>query len=232
VIDEVDEALRLLVERELDGSGVETSFEAPTRDWAARRSVPTIDLYLYDIREDRQRRNVGHEVVYDEAGVIVARRLPSRVFRLSYLVTAWTQRTEDEHRLLSQMLACILRNEVIPRALLTGSLADQPHNVPMTVALPPSEDRSLSDVWTALGGELKPSLDVVIAAPIGSALSMPAGPPVLEEPRITVGDETASGRRRTAKIGKQAADEPRADEVVRAGTEKQAGRVIRVRDAT
>jgi hypothetical protein len=232
VIDEVDEALRLLVERELDGSGVETSFEAPTRDWAARRSVPTIDLYLYDIREDRQRRNVGHEVVYDEAGVIVARRLPSRVFRLSYLVTAWTQRTEDEHRLLSQMLACILRNEVIPRSLLTGTLAAQPHNVPMTVALPPSEDRSLSDVWTALGGELKPSLDVVIAAPIGSALSVPAGPPVLEEPRITVGDETPSGRRKAAKIGKQVAEESRADEVVRAGTEKQAGRVIRVRDAT
>jgi hypothetical protein len=231
VIDEVDEALRLLVERELDGSGVETSFEAPTRDWAARRSVPTIDLYLYDIREDRQRRNVGHEPVHNESGVVVARRLPSRVFRLSYLVTAWTQRTEDEHRLLSRMLACILRNEVIPRALLTGSLAAQPNSVPMTVALPPSEDRSLSDVWTALGGELKPSLDLVVTAPIGSTQSVPAGPPVLEEPRISVDGETPAGRRRSKRDG-VVVEEPRADEVVRAGTEKQSGRVIRVRDSS
>ena len=36
----------------------------------------------------------------------------------------------------------------------------------MTVALPPPEDRSFADVWSALGGELKPSLDVVVSAPV------------------------------------------------------------------
>ena len=31
--------------------------------------------------------------------------------------------------------------------------------------MPPPEDRALSDVWSALGGELKPSLDLVVIAP-------------------------------------------------------------------
>ena len=137
MIHEVDEALRRLVERELDSSGVEISFEAPTRDWAARRSAPTLDLYLYDIREDRLRRNVG-------------RRRPPRMFKLSYLVTAWTQRPEDEHRLLSTILACALRYDALPRDILSGSLSEQPLNMPVTVALPPPEDRAISDVWTAL----------------------------------------------------------------------------------
>ena len=39
----------------------------------------------------------------------------------------------------------------------------------LSIALPPPEDRSLADVWSALGGELKPSLDLVISAPFDTA---------------------------------------------------------------
>ena len=120
MIHEVDEALRKLVERELAGSGVEVSFEAPTKDWAARRSAPTVDLYLYDIREDRERRNVALEPVRDDRGVITGRAPAAALFKLSYLVTAWTQRPEDEHRLLSTMLACCIRYDALPRDILTG----------------------------------------------------------------------------------------------------------------
>jgi Pvc16 N-terminal domain len=233
VIHEVDEALRRLVERELDGSGVEISFEAPTRDWAARRSAPTVDLYLYDIREDRLRRNVAREPVRDDAGIIVGRRKPPRMFKLSYLVTAWTQRPEDEHRLLSTVLACALRYDALPRDILSGSLSEQPLNMPITVALPPPEDRALSDVWTALGGELKPSLDLVITAPVDSKSEEVAGKPVLEEPRISIAGEEPNGKRRRRGGPREKAPEerPRADEVVHAGTEAQPGRTFRVRDA-
>jgi Pvc16 N-terminal domain len=233
VIHEVDEALRRLVERELDGSGVEISFEAPTRDWAARRSSPTVDLYLYDIREDRLRRNVAREPVRDEHGIVVGRRKPPRMFKLSYLVTAWTQRPEDEHRLLSTVLACALRYDALPRDILSGSLSEQPLSMPVTVALPPPEDRALSDVWTALGGELKPSLDLVITAPVDSKWEEVAGKPVLEEPRISIAGEEPNGkrRRRGAPREKAAEERPRADEVVHAGTEARPGRTFRVRDA-
>jgi hypothetical protein len=231
VIHEVDEALRRLVEQELVGSGVEVSFEAPTRDWAARRSSPTLDLYLYDIREDRQRRNVARENVRDEHGMIVGRRKPPRMFKLSYLVTAWTQRPEDEHRLLSTILACALRYDALPRDILSGSLLEQPLNMPVTVALPPPEDRALSDVWTALGGELKPSLDLVITAPVDSQVTAAAGPPVLEEPRLSIDGAPAPGRRRRAAPD-EAAARRHAEELVRAGTEKQPGRTIRVRDTS
>ena len=58
MIHEVDEALRRLVLRDaVDGTGVELSFEAPTKEWAARRNAPTVDVYLYDLREDVERRD-------------------------------------------------------------------------------------------------------------------------------------------------------------------------------
>jgi hypothetical protein len=188
VIHEVDSALAALIEREATGTrGVDVVFDAPTKEWAGRRNAPTVDVYLYDIREDLRRRERGLLNEYDQAHHIAARHLPPRYFKLSYLVTAWTQRPEDEHRLLSSLLACFLRHESLPAELVTGSLAELGMPVAVSIALPPPEDRSFADVWSALGGELKPSLDVVISAPTWTGRVYEAGPPVHQPPRVSIG---------------------------------------------
>ncbi|HEU0086912.1 MAG TPA: DUF4255 domain-containing protein [Pseudonocardiaceae bacterium] len=198
MIHEVDEALRQLVRGEaLAGADVEVVFDAPTKEWAARRNAPTVNLYLYDIREDLRRRERGLINEYDREGIVTSRHMPPRHVKLSYLLTAWTQRPEDEHRLLSALLTCLLGYEAIPPELLTGSLAELELPVPLTIALPPPEDRAFADVWTALGGELKPSLDVVISAPVDAGKRYPAGPPVREGIQVDFGDlggEHADGR--------------------------------------
>jgi hypothetical protein len=186
MIHDVDESLRTLVRRDvLNGANVEVSFEAPTKEWSARRSAPTLDLYLYDIREDLQRRSVQYEEIRDERGVVVERRPPPRQFRLSYLVTAWTQRPEDEHRLLSELLGCFLPFDALPADVLQGDVASQPYPLRMTIGLPLPADRNISDVWSAFGGELKASLDLVVTAPFDARPRRPVGPPVLEERLVT-----------------------------------------------
>ena len=180
MIADVDAALRTLVHDEaLTGAGVDVAFEAPTKDWAAKRTSPTISAYLYDIREDVRRRESGFVNEYDGARVR-SRHSPPRYFRLSYLVAAWTQRPEDEHGLLSRLLQCLVNYQSVPTGILGPTLRDLGLPVPMTVALPPAEDRSFADVWSALGGELKPSLDVVISAPLPVTRTLSVGPPVLQ----------------------------------------------------
>lgn len=174
---EVDEALRSLVRSELNGSDVEVVFDAPTREWSARRNAPTVNLYLYDIREDLRRRERGLYNEYDN-GRVIARHQAPRHFKVTYLITAWTQRPEDEHRLLSSLLYCFLRNETLPPETLHGPLAEIGLPVSVSVALPPPEDRSFADVWSALGGELKPSLDLVVTAPADAGRIYPAAPRV------------------------------------------------------
>ncbi len=193
MFNEVDEALRALVQAEVTGpSEVEVAFDAPTRDWAARRNAPTVDLYLYDIREDLRRRGRGLVNTYDERGMVVERRHPPRHFKATYLITAWTQRPEDEHRLLSTLLYAFLRNETIPQELLSGRLAEIGLPVTISVALPPPEDRSFADVWSALGGELKPSLDVVVTAPVDDGRRYSVGPPVEGEIAVGISDGVRS----------------------------------------
>lgn len=188
MIQEVDQALEALVRREaLNGSRVEVLFDAPTKDWVARRNAPTLDIYLYDIREDTTRRQIVPELVRDQAsGVAGARRMPPRRFRLSYLVTAWTQRPEDEHRILAACLAAFVRNETIPADLVSGSLAASDYPVILTVGMPVGPDRSIADVWSAMGGELKPSLDLVATAPLDAAWSWSVAAPVTEGPVLGV----------------------------------------------
>ena len=106
---------------------------------------------------------------------------------MSYLITAWTQRPEDEHRLLSSLLSCFLRYEALPDDVLTGPLTDLALPIPITIALPPPEDRAFADVWSALGGELKPSIDLVVITPLDTGQQFHTGRPVERPPRISLG---------------------------------------------
>lgn len=201
MIHDVDQLLEKVVRRDaLNGSSVDLVFDAPTKDWVARRSGPCVNLYLYDIREDLARRVPSWEDTRGKDGMVAGRAQPPRRFRLAYLVTAWTQRPEDEHRLLSSLLICMLRNPMLKPGDLGGSLDEADLPVYIEVGQPETQDRSLADIWSALGGELKPSLDVVVTAPVVISQAAYFGPPVLAGPTIGLSStggasEASSGRK-------------------------------------
>ena len=122
----------------------------------------------------------------------------------------------------------------------------------MTVALPPPEDRALSDVWSALGGELKPSLDLVVISPFEAGPVDEAAKLVREGMRLNFamsdhgsenGPAEDGGARQEAAISK-AGHEPRRreaqapdqrqgrHETVVSGTSDQKGRIFHLPRAT
>lgn len=247
MIHDVDASIRALIRRDaVNGSDVEVAFDAPTREWAGKRSSPTINVYLFDIREDVARRRVEPERVHDEDGTVIGRRRPPRRYRLSYLVTAWTQRPVDEHRLLSAVLGTFLPHEELPRDVLEGALVDEPSPIHLSVGLPPPAERSIGELWSAMGGELKPSLELVLSAPFALEELRAAGPPVTETPRFSFEDD--DGRHETAGTDRgrpfpgptksrsdggptdDEADEVDAvEETVAGGTTDEQGRVVTIR---
>jgi Pvc16 N-terminal domain len=154
---------------------VDVSFDAPDRDWSARVSRPTINLYLWDVRRNKDQREAGVEVVQGENGRPL-RRPPLPRVDCRYLVTAWTSDVRDEHSLLGATLAALLVHpEVEPRYLQGPYAGVRP--VP-TIEVAGSDGQANSDFWSALGGQLKPGLDVVVTATVDAAMLVAAGPPV------------------------------------------------------
>lgn len=197
MIDQIDVALRTLVQRDFPSTGdIAVAFDAPSREWAARRSQTTVGLYLYDLRQEASHRETGVRDVVGSDGFVTARGSPPVSFRLSYLVTVWTQRPEDEHRLLGSLLARFLRHRVLPADVVGGALGALGVDLPLSVALPPDDDRSVADLWSALGGELKPSIDLRVVAPIVPEDLEPTATPVQRRALhlgALVGRETVEG---------------------------------------
>lgn len=171
---EVDTSLESLLRAEaIRDSEIDVVFEAPASDWAARLTGPVVDAYLYDIHEEVDRRHAGTPTERDERGKVVGRRAAVRYYRLSYLITAWTTRAADEHRLLGQLLENLIRFDQIPAAHLKGRLTGK--TLPLTTAMP-QPDRNAADLWSAVGGELKPFLDLVVLVPITPAVEFVLAP--------------------------------------------------------
>jgi Pvc16 N-terminal domain len=175
LLDETLEAfLRSVVP--LPARDVDIAFEAPDGEWsAALSSKPTVDLYLWDVRPNLTDREWG-DVIVEESDGRRFRRDPLPRVDCRYLVTAWTSEVRDEHSLLGDVLAALLLHPTIEAEHLQGVFADV-RPVP-TLKLRSGDGSENSDFWSALGGQLKPGLDLVVTATIDAALRTKAGPPV------------------------------------------------------
>ena len=156
---DLDESLRNLLKAEIPiaNGEVEIAFEQPTREWSARLSRPTLNLFLYDLRENATLRQHGWERLSPPRdGMSAQKRSPYRV-DCFYLLTAWANDPGDEHRLLSRAMLALLRNPILPEAHLQGRMQAHPFKVPLRIG-DPETLRNPSDLWSALDNDLRPAL--------------------------------------------------------------------------
>ena len=206
LLDQTLEAF-LRTEVPLSPKQIDISFEAPDSEWSARVSRPTVNLFLWDVRENVEERTGGLELVEREDGTRY-RRPPKPRVDCRYLVTAWTSEVRDEHQLLGDVLATLLGHRVIDARHLRGAYESVRPLPLISVARP--DERDQSDFWSALGGQLKPGLDLVVAATVDLALQAEAGAPV-ERYLIELADnanpsrsshtESVAGRAKGVPIG-------------------------------
>jgi hypothetical protein len=167
MITDLDETIKQLLVKngKLDHGEVDIRFETPNREWSASLSKPTVNLYLYDIRENHELR--GTEWIIEQNGNSTATRRKNALrINLSYLVTVWTNNIEDQHGLLWRVLSTLIRYPSIPRDLLFGQLAKQDYPVITHTAQPDGLFNNPADFWAALDNEIKPSFNYIITLPL------------------------------------------------------------------
>src|SRR5215210_4106180 len=123
-IADLDAALRSLLRRELRRhgfEGVEIGFDAPSKEWSGKLTSPTVDLFLYDLREASTRAQSTPSEERGNGKAVVTQ--PALRLELTYAVTAWTKAVEDEHRLLSQVLGILYSYRSLPADVVGNSAA-------------------------------------------------------------------------------------------------------------
>ncbi len=168
---DLDATLTALLRRELDRHGldrVNVAFDAPTRDWAAALSTPTVSVFLYDLRES------AHHTAMDwQPQLRGDRRIDERpplLIDVSFGISAWTREIEDEHRLLSQVLSILYAYPQLGPDDLVGTLRSQPiDRFPIHTRLAASREGP-HGWWGSMGGAHKASIDyrVSLAALAGT----------------------------------------------------------------
>ena len=188
MIDDLDRTLEELLRRELPPSlsaQVAITFAAPDDEFPpASVTLPALDLFLYDVRENRELRSNDWLVERQSDGTAVKEPPPLRV-DCSYLLTAWASATSttpalDEHRLLGEATRVLLRHQTIPHAALQGSLTSQEPDPPVA-ALQPGRLQALAEFWQALGGKPKAALNLTVTVSVRARPPVEAGPPVVDK---------------------------------------------------
>ena len=186
MLSDLDKTLEALLKSELPADLVEQvkiSFATPDAEFPPSSVVlPAIDLFLYDIRENWELRS--NDWTRERTnGVVISHGPPVRV-DCSYLVTAWANKsapdpTQDEHRLLGEVINVLVRHRTIPTEVLQGKLQGQEPPV-RTKVLQTTNLQGLGEFWQALGGKPKAALhySITISIPVGEPVVV--GPPVID----------------------------------------------------
>ena len=200
MIHDLDITLENLLKRELPAALVDQvaiSFAAPDSEFPPQNvSPPAVDLFLYDVRENLELRDVQWMQNRDDDGNITRRRAPVRV-DCSYLITAWASesspsRSLEEHHLLSEVMVALLRYPTIPEAMLHGALRNQEPPLP-TSTLQPGRLQSNAEFWQAMGGKPKAALNYTVTIGIRVDRPRPTELPVVDKlldfARVPIGGE-------------------------------------------
>jgi hypothetical protein len=174
MIDGLDKTLEELLKHELppelvwedSTTKVTISFATPDDQFPpAAVTLPALDLFLYDVRENRELRDNDWIMERQSDGTTTKKRPPIRV-ECSYLITAWPgdgapNPAQQEHYLLGEVMKVLLRHPTIPDEVLQGSLKGQDPPLP-AVTLQPGRLQSLGEFWQALGGKPKAALNYTV----------------------------------------------------------------------
>lgn len=156
----------------LSATDVDIAFDAPDREWGAKLTRPTVNLFLWDIRRSATRSRSGLRTETRNGHTV---HQPARpIVELRYVVTAWTTDHDDERALLSGLMRSLLAHAAIPRDFLSDDFAEL--EPPALIMARAGEDHM--DVFKAVDGQLKPGLNMVVTSEFETGVSLPAGPPI------------------------------------------------------
>ena len=175
---------KLLIQKgNLTPNQIDISFEQPNGQWSARLSRPTICCWCFDLHENLKLRSA--EINTSRNGNRGIRSLSPRRIDLTYLITAWAGKIEDEQQLLWRALAALKPITSLSPNECEGMLRYQSRDVPLLVADTSNTTFNLVDLWGVLDNQMRLGFTLIATVELDVELSIEA--PLVLEATIRVG---------------------------------------------
>jgi hypothetical protein len=176
----------------LPRNDVDVAFDTPDRDWASRLSRPTLNCWAFDLRENMKLRNMERQVTRN--GNMTSTTYPSLRYDVSYLITAWARKMEDEHQLLWRALAALRGHPIIQPNEAEGSLRYSRYDLRFLIASNhPDHPVNLVDLWGVLDNVMHLGFTLVATLELDVIPTFEA-PMVFEQRRkVGIAEDPASG---------------------------------------
>jgi hypothetical protein len=173
IIPVIDAGLESMLRAELPLPATvgDVSFDPPSGTWSAQLSRITVNLFLFGVGRSPQPPRPAADRVVDG---VRQRRPQLPMIELHYLVSAWAGTVRDEHQLTGELLSRLIEHQVLPADHVTTTLVS-----PIQLAIAPHDDNRAKDVWSTVGGTIKPSFELVVTTAI-DALPYEDLPPAVE----------------------------------------------------
>jgi hypothetical protein len=173
IVPTIDSALEgfLRAELPLPEAVGDVSFDPPSGTWSAQLSRITVNLFLFGTGRSPLPPRPAQDRVIDGR---IERRQPIPMVQLNYLVTAWAGTVRDEHQLIGDLLTLFMDNQQVPADKLPAEL-----NSTVQIAVAHHDNSRAKDVWSTVGGAIKPSFELVVTT-AGDAMPYIQLPPRVE----------------------------------------------------
>lgn len=173
IVAAIDNGLEAMIRAELplpvDVGDV--SFDPPSGTWSAQLNRITVNVFLFGVSRSPQ----PPRPALDRPGPDnrIHRRPPLPMLQLNYLVTAWAGTVNDEHQLIGDVLTTFLLHGVIPAGHFSTPLEGAAQ-----LAVAPYDNSRAKDVWSTVGGTIKPSFELIVTVPVDALPFQDLGPRV------------------------------------------------------
>lgn len=181
MIADLDQTIEKLITDEfpIKNGEIDIAFDQPKREWSARLARPTLNFFLFDIRENNILRQHQWEKMAQMQGNggpphIQQKRTPFRI-DCHYIITSWAANPKDEHRMLSRCLLTLFRYPLIPDSSKVGDIKKQPFKIQAKL-ITHDHLTNPAELWGSMDNEIRPSMSylVTLAADPWSEVTGPA----------------------------------------------------------
>ncbi len=161
MIADLDQSIKQLLVTDLPikNGEIDVKFDQPNREWSNKLTKPTVNFFLYDVRENMALRRAQYDRLGNGNGqndLAQMKKAPHRV-DCYYMLTTWAAEPEDEHRLLTRALMTLFRHPRLPEHILVGTMQSPRYPIETQIA---RNDKltNPAEVWSALDNEMRPSI--------------------------------------------------------------------------